>query len=584
MTKIIRTLALVLAVFLPMFGMAMDKETKTEDDGFSWVLVSDNGFRGAESVSGKTLIPLSAKFNWVSYDGGFLCGTDVDKTEYNEKGQVTKNYQGYYTKDGKCVVPPDLYDTVFLQEAENGAPAYFRISKGGKHGACDINGNLVLEPISYSIVRYEDAGFRIQDENGNYVNTGIVLPGHDPIAMADKKEKKESDGFVWTQLRTDDWKYGAMDSKRNMILPIIFDKVTYKPSKTVGSTGIFIGSIDDAEGWYAANGFAFVPVEEGYTYIRPANYENYTMVENGELKYGVYEPTLGEVIPCGKYDYVSYDNSGYFRVEKDDKYGAVDIYGNEIVPPLYPYLSRDEKGLSYTNDDLEDVYVYTAVFPETQERVSARFDKALNSTDCDEAIDLYRNVILADPMGRFGYVSYCYNNMGVMYGKKGDKATAKLYYQKAVELDPNNDVARKNLEIVDAPQSQPQEKRSGWDILAGVLEAFGNAANTYNAYASSQSYTQYDNASGQSSNNQASKSKATKPKGNAFAKSVNKRISNDTYNNYVTLLINMSVWPSRYDDTQRRSIQSSMKSMREKNGLHKSPWEDWDGNPKNAPR
>lgn len=584
--NVCKSIILILVLFLSLPSYALDRETKTEDDGFTWILVSDNGYRGAESTTGKVLVPLTEKFNWITYKNGLLEGTDTDVLEFEENNtgvRVIKNYVGFYTTSGTCIISPGKYDTVFLKEARDGIPAYFDITQNDKYGICDITGKVVIEPISYGYPSYKESGFEIKDANGEYVETGVTLPGHDPIAMCDKRIQDESDGFSWTKLRTSDWKYGALDSNGNILFPIGMDRIEYKAGKTTGTTGIFICRKNDAEGWYAANGFAFVPVDAGYTYIRPANYENYTIVSKGDKDYGVYEPTLGEVIPCGKYDYVGYDNDGYFRIEKDDKYGVADILGNEVVPTLYPFLSRDEIGISYTDDNGEDVYVYTGIFPETKERVSERFDIALKSSDNDEAIELYRNVILADPMGRYGYISYCYNNMGVAYERKGDKDTARNYYLKAVELDPNNDVAQRNLEIIDTPQSQPEEKKSGWDIVAGVLDAFSNAANTYNAYTYNQS-SQYDDSQHRSQGSGSVKTKRTKPKGNAFAKSVNRRIGDDTYNNYVSQLINMSVYPSRYNDSQRRSIQSSMKSIRERHGFNKSPWEDWDGNPNNAPR
>lgn len=586
MTKKLRLLSFNFLAVLPLFCYAMDKETKIEDDGFSWVLVSENGFYGAESLAGKTLIPLSVKFNFIKYDSGFLIGSDVDEFEYDDNLNITKHYQGYYSKEGKCIISPGLYDTAFFNEASNGTSAYFNIMKDGRYGICDSAGTLIVNPISYSYPYYGDNGFEIKDKEGNYIETGVFLSGHDPIAMAEKIGEREADGFVWTKLKSGEQKYGALDMHQNIIFPIKFDKLEYAASNKTGSNGLFIGTIGDAEGWYAVNGFAFVPVEEGYTYIRPANYENYTIVQKKDKKYGVYEPTLSEIIPCGKYDYVAYDDNGFFRIEKDGKYGVADIFGNEIVPPRFPFLSRDEKGINYTDDNGEDVYVYIGVFPEPKERVSERFEKALKSTDNDDAIDLYRNVILADPIGRFGYISSCYNNMGVAYERKGDKATAKICYQKAVELDPDNEVANRNIRLVNMPQSQPEEKRNGWDIVADVLGAFSNAANTYNRYTYSSEYSQDDDSQSYSSNNGIGKIKHTKSNGNAFAKTVNSRIGNDTYNNYVSQLINMSVYPSRYNDynSQRRSIQSSMKSIRERHGFNKSPWEDWDGNPDNAPR
>ena len=337
MTKIDRTLCLIVSVALAFPAFALSKLTKTEDDGFSWVLVEENGFMGAESTSGKTIISLSSGFDWIKYKSGFLIADNLSKAVFDDNANITRTYTGVYTKNGECIISPNRFDAVFFNEAENGIPCYFDVAKEGKRGICDSTGSLIVQTVSYGSPLYSSEGFKIMNAEGNYTSTGITLPGHNPIAMAKKSEKSESDGFKWTELKSDKYKYGALDADGNPLLPIEFDRIKYTPSKTVGSTGLFVASKDDAEGWYAANGFAFVPIEEGFTYISSVGYGNYARVDKNDKEYGVYESTLGEIIPCGKYDYVSYDKDGFFRIEKNDKYGVVDMLGNEIVSPIYPF-------------------------------------------------------------------------------------------------------------------------------------------------------------------------------------------------------------------------------------------------------
>lgn len=82
-------------------------------------------------------------------------------------------------------------------------------------------------------------------------------------------------------------------------------------------------------------------------------------------------------------------------------------------------------------------------------------------------------------------------------------------------------------------------------------------------------------SSGKSSSNKASGNEAS-----------NKNRDSNSYSNYESQLIKMNTYhESQYDDSQRRSIQQKMKSIRTKwegkgYKMFRSQWEDWDGRKK----
>jgi hypothetical protein len=57
---------------------------------------------------------------------------------------------------------------------------------------------------------------------------GILLMIHSfVVAETTKEYKKESDGFEWYQIRTDDWKYGAEDKNHKAIIRPEYDMIYY---------------------------------------------------------------------------------------------------------------------------------------------------------------------------------------------------------------------------------------------------------------------------------------------------------------------------------------------------------------------
>lgn len=104
------------------------KQLRKEKGGFEWYYVFEGEFNGAESKNGKVLIPTSRKYDDISYiDYGL------------------------------------------------GEPPFFRISKNGKKGICDLAGKEVIPP-QYSTIIYTSTGFDTQlTESSGFVETNIKL-------------------------------------------------------------------------------------------------------------------------------------------------------------------------------------------------------------------------------------------------------------------------------------------------------------------------------------------------------------------------------------------------------------------------
>lgn len=310
--------------------LAQNKELKTEEDGFKWYLTSSDGNRGAQSVNGKELVPLSIGFEWVSYHNGFLIGTI-----FSPDDDFKKNKNACYDKTGKVIIPFGRYEHISYNVPEAGKPAWFSVTKNGFDGACDVTGKEIIPPV-YTGLLYGSKGFEGKKENGNYNLLGISLPGHDIMAFVEKRQKTESDGFVWYELR-DYPNYGAADKDGKLLIPMSMQltRVKYLPSTVSGKYGVFEVYKEDFVGVYNSQGFEILSPNKGYTYWKYiGNSENgYLRVDKGNMEYGFCDLNQNEIIAPGKYSYVSFNKNGFFEVKQGDYDGICDLNGNEIIAP-----------------------------------------------------------------------------------------------------------------------------------------------------------------------------------------------------------------------------------------------------------
>jgi hypothetical protein len=150
---------------------AQTKRLKTEDDGFKWYnIIGSNGTEGAESIDGKTLIPLSRGYSFICYHPKDY-GLGYFGVEKNGK-------EGACDLNGKEVIAPERgYDDVTLH-LESSTKGYYGVMKNGKKGACDLKGKEVVAPL-YNNLIYDDETFEYKDAQGKWQQLGISLDNYD---------------------------------------------------------------------------------------------------------------------------------------------------------------------------------------------------------------------------------------------------------------------------------------------------------------------------------------------------------------------------------------------------------------------
>ena len=160
----------ILAGLTAIGANAQTKKLWTERDGFQWYeIYGSGGTTSAESINGKTLIPLSRGYSFICYHSEEY-GMGYFSVEKNGKEGACD------IKGNEIIAPEKGYDKVFLL-IDSPKIGYFSVKKNGKEGACDIKGNEIIAPNYESIIYYN--GFKYKDAYGKWIPLGITLDDYD---------------------------------------------------------------------------------------------------------------------------------------------------------------------------------------------------------------------------------------------------------------------------------------------------------------------------------------------------------------------------------------------------------------------
>lgn len=128
------------------FSQTAKKTLLTEEDGFKWYRLEQDGYMGAESEFGKTIIPLSNRFDYVQVYRGLF--------------HVTKKYfgEGLYDLNGEELFSTSngySFDLSRFKDLDEvlGNTKYCILQKDNKEGLLDVSGKIIL-PCIYDFIHY----------------------------------------------------------------------------------------------------------------------------------------------------------------------------------------------------------------------------------------------------------------------------------------------------------------------------------------------------------------------------------------------------------------------------------------------
>lgn len=144
------TLFLLIAVVAVSSAEAqkVKRKSEKEKDGFSWCLLKQDDFRGAENNSGTIIIPLEKKFSSIKYRKGYFIAKDIFSEIYDTLGNVVIPIERHYDQINPTIVSIDGNDICNVFK--------FRIPLGNneyRHGICDKNGVEIIPPV-YDAILY----------------------------------------------------------------------------------------------------------------------------------------------------------------------------------------------------------------------------------------------------------------------------------------------------------------------------------------------------------------------------------------------------------------------------------------------
>ena len=166
--------------------------------------------------------------------------------------------------------------------------------------------------------------------------------------------KKEDDGYKWYQV-SDKGRYGALDKKRRVIIPIEreYELIVYNTKIKDGWYRKFPNQVK-TEGWFWVykNDKAGICDLNGIEIVEPNKFDNLVWYKDGFYAIEINEKwgacnKYNQMVISPIFDDVSYvdcsylDNRlrhidfGYFKVELDGKQGAFDRDGKMIIEPKY---------------------------------------------------------------------------------------------------------------------------------------------------------------------------------------------------------------------------------------------------------
>lgn len=295
----------------------INKKLLTEEDGFKWYRLKQGEFMGAESESGKILIPLSEKFSYVQfYHGRFLVNVnnyvqgiyDLNGNEifspqkgygFDSPGFDDKDIFGYYIfftkkKDGKMGmsdlsgndIVPCIYDLVRYSETKDRL-GFFYVSNGEKKGAYDLNGKEIV-PCIYNKLYYDDDD---QEDcfkyvaNGRHVSLNVKLKRieltkrNETVKPEDNTSSSNNSDYGYSKSHGKILKRTSEKDKVGTVTTTEWYEDGYYSILVMQKCSVCGGTGKSLNGLYCTNCAAGFTVST--TYVNPTTGDSYTINSTG---------------------------------------------------------------------------------------------------------------------------------------------------------------------------------------------------------------------------------------------------------------------------------------------------------------
>lgn len=271
-----------------------------DDESTRYALIDKNG-------------ELLTKFDYSDFTSSkeyvFFLNDDNEYEAVNKEGETKNIYD---------------YDQIYSESEESKS---FIVTKNEKFAIADANGKLLTD--------YDYDNITLLDKKGPYLavsNEKYGLVDIDGKAIVDVNYDyifNYADGYISVcnvknnGENADDYNCGVMDKNGNKII-----NLKYNYSYVFDDNHIIVGEANDDKivyGLLDKNGKKLLDLKYDYVYFTEDNHF-VTIMDN---KFSVYDNDLKKLFGDVEGNVIYYNN-GYFTLEKDRKYGFVDLHGNFV--------------------------------------------------------------------------------------------------------------------------------------------------------------------------------------------------------------------------------------------------------------
>lgn len=350
---------------------------------------------------------------------------------------------------------------------------YFKYNEDGKFGIIDRSGDIIIEAKYKNIIIPNPEKDIFICDNGTEKNIVLNLNGEEIFSEYENIEPiklkniasilcYEKDMLIYEK----DGQYGLIDFEGKEITKNKYDSIENLQS----TEGKFLVSIENKYGVINSNGVVLIDIkydkiltdgyytnkdnyiysgfiisnttEDGYKYgyvdyrgneileakyneiLRVADTEEIILIVSENGKYGIYKGKKELVQP--QYESIIYDDNGNLIIQKNKKYGVMNLKGNIIIDTKYSNIEKNGIYL-YAQSSNENV-----VYDKNGNKVDISFNKTVYETENEEyrvitilnndkvyyGIESKTNEILVNPGYR--YIEYLYKNYFIAKDDSGN--------------------------------------------------------------------------------------------------------------------------------------------------------------------
>lgn len=280
----------------------------------------------------------------------------------------------------------------------------------------------------------------------------------------------------------------------------------------------------------------------------------------------VYSVELGDVIDdCGSWSVT--DTNGICITEH--RYDSISFIPetNKLKAYLYGYSTfLDEDGSE-------------------QDPILEQMLGKIAGDNTSQNVQVYSLQLLgADHDNTLNYKDIAYYNLAVYLRNNNLNKYAEIYLEKCLEINPDFNAAKEDLALLQEEakakkdEIKSQRRKLIWDCIttgiAGTANILGQVASMNQAKESAANIDKESNRQRNKEIAKANKQKAKEAR-REMVGSINRRATSRAYSEYVGQINDMKLYPDKYDEQQKKQIQSEMKRLRSEYDLPYHESEDW---------